>query len=207
MTIRVLIADDHSVVRAGVKALLEAEPDLEVVGETADASTTLSETARTLPDVVVLDLDMPGATGTSVVERLHDDVPSSRIVVLSMHATPGHVREACRRGASGYVAKDCADTDLIDAIRVVSGGRTYVNAALGARLAQDRDPLSARESEVARLLAHGYTNTEIAERLGISVRTTEAHRAHAMAKLGLATRAELVRYALAQGILGSEPGA
>ena len=205
MTTRVLVADDHSVVRAGVKALIETEPDLQVVGEAADLPAALAETARTRPDVVVLDLDMPGATGTTAVESLHEACPWARIVVLSMHATPRHVREACRHGADGYVSKDCADIDLVDAIRAVAEGRTYVLAALGARLAQDAERLTARESEVAMFLAHGYTNVEIAARLGISVRTTEAHRSHAMRKLGLTTRAELVRYALDQGILGSDP--
>lgn len=202
MTTRVIVADDHSVVRAGLKALIDAEPDLCVVGEAADAEGAVSEAVRAAPEIVVLDLDMPGAHGASVVEGIHREVPSAGIVMLSMHASPRHVREALRHGARGYVPKHCADTDLLDAVRVVARGGTYVHSAISARLAVDEgDPLSPREKEVVALLAHGHTNAEIADRLGISVRTIEAHRAHAMSKLGRSTRAELVAYALEQGIL------
>lgn len=201
MTVRVVVADDHSVVRAGLRALIDSEPDLEVVAEAVDAGSALAETVRTAPDIVVLDLDMPGATGSSVIKDIGRLLPSAGIVVLSMHATPRHVRDALRHGARGYVPKHCADTDLLDAVRAVAGGATYVHSILSARLAMEEDPLSPREREVVSLLAHGHTNAEIAERLGISVRTSEAHRAHAMAKLGLGSRAELVAYALEQGIL------
>lgn len=205
MTVRVLIADDHSVVRAGLRVLIEAEPDLHVAGEATDAESTVSEVQRVAPDVVVLDLDMPGATGSSVVEAIGRELPSAGTVVLSMHASPGHVRDACRHGARGYVPKHCADTDLLDAIRAVARGGTYIHSVISARLASDAgDSLSPREREVVALLARGHTNAEIGARLGISVRTIEAHRSHAMQKLGHTTRAELVAYALEQGLLSGD---
>lgn len=213
MTIRVVIADDHPVVRSGVKAMLDAEPDIEVVAEAADASRALFETLQEKPDVVVLDLTMPGAEGTSVIEKLRQTVPTTRIVVLSMHDTARHVRDAHAAGASGYVPKEAADADLVTAVRQVARGEHYVHPTLGARLAFaqveeqrliESDPLSEREREVLALLARGHTNQEVAKKLFISVRTAETHRAHIMRKLGLETRAELVAYALDRGLLESE---
>lgn len=213
MSIRVLIADDHPVVRSGVKSLLDAEDDIEVVSEAGDATRAVFESIETKPDVIVLDLTMPGVEGMSLVEKLRQTVPASRIVVLSMHDSPRHVRDAHAAGASGYVPKEAADADLVTAVRQVARGEQYVHPTLGAKLAFDQaeeqrkaalDPLSAREREVLGLLARGFTNQEVAKKLFISVRTAETHRAHIMRKLRLSTRAELVRYALDNGLLESE---
>ncbi|MFN0155968.1 MAG: response regulator [Gaiella sp.] len=213
MSIRVLIADDHPVVRSGVKSLLDAEDDIEVVAEAGDATRAVFESIETKPDVIVLDLTMPGVEGMSLVEKLRQTVPASRIVVLSMHDSPRHVRDAHAAGASGYVPKEAADADLVTAVRQVARGEQYVHPTLGAKLAFDQaeeqrkaalDPLSAREREVLGLLARGFTNQEVAKKLFISVRTAETHRAHIMRKLRLSTRAELVRYALDNGLLESE---
>jgi two-component system, NarL family, response regulator NreC len=210
MTIRVVIADDHPVVRNGVKALLDAEADIDVVGEAGDATRAVFETIEQKPDVIVLDLTMPGVEGMSLVEKLRQTAPGSRIVVLSMHDSARHVRDAHAAGASGYVPKEAADADLVAAVRLVARGEQYVHPTLGAKLAVDQieerrradaDPLSAREREVLGLLARGHTNQEVAKRLFISVRTAETHRAHIMRKLRLETRAELVRYAMDNGLL------
>jgi two-component system, NarL family, response regulator NreC len=212
MTIRVVVADDHPVVRAGVKAMLDAEPDIEVVAEADDATRVLFETLETKPDIVVLDLTMPGADGMSVIEKLHQTIPSARIVVLSMHDDARSVRDAHAAGASGYVPKEAADTDLVTAVRQVAKGEQYIHPTLGAKLAfaqveerrlLENDPLSGREREVLVLLARGHTNQEVAKQLFISVRTAETHRAHIMRKLGLETRADLVAYALTHGLLES----
>ena len=202
--------DDHAVVRSGLRLVLEAEDDLEPVGEAGSAREAIFEARSTKPDVILLDVVMPGESGIEAVPKLLHEAPAAKVLMLSMQDDPSYVREAFAAGAHGYVLKEAADAEVVAAIRDVAGGGNYVHPALGARLvaadaaaraAAAADPLSAREHEVLRLLALGHTNQEIASKLFISVRTSETHRAHIMRKLGLSTRAALVRYALEQGLL------
>jgi DNA-binding NarL/FixJ family response regulator len=202
--------DDHAVVRAGLKLLVDGQTDLETVGEAGTARDAIFESRSLKPDIVLLDVVMPDQNGIEIVPQLLKETPESKVLVLSMQDEPRYVREAFEAGASGYVLKEAADSELVAAIREVAGGGRYVHPELGARLvaaeseerkrAED-DPLSDREREVLRLLALGHTNQEIAKQLYISVRTAETHRAHIMQKLRLQSRAELVRYALDQGLL------
>ncbi|HEV8248536.1 MAG TPA: response regulator transcription factor [Gaiellaceae bacterium] len=208
--IRVLVVDDHAVVRSGLRLLLEAQDDIEVVGEAENARRAVFETIQGKPDVVLMDVVMPDQSGIEAIKPVLEAAPKAKVLVLSMQDDPSYVREAFAAGASGYVLKEAADTELVDAVRHVADGGNYVHPTLGARLiaaeAEERrraqeDPLSDREREILRLLALGHTNQEIAKMLYISVRTAEAHRAHIMRKLSLSTRAELVRYALREGLL------
>ena len=210
MSVRVLIVDDHAVVRAGLRLLLEAEEDLEPVGEAGSGREAVFQARALKPDVILLDVVMPDQGGLEVLPTLLHERPEAKVLVLSMQDDPPYVRQAFASGASGYVLKDAADTEVVAAIREVARGGRYVHPELGARLIAaeadearraEADPLSEREREVLRLLALGHTNQEIAKQLFISVRTAETHRAHIMRKLGLQTRAELVRYALAEGLL------
>jgi two-component system response regulator NreC len=209
--IRVLVVDDHAVVRTGLKLLLAAEADLEVVGEAGNAREAVFEVRAHKPDVVLLDVVMPGESGIEALPKLLDESPETKVLVLSMQDDPNYVREAFAVGASGYVLKEAVDAEVVEAIRQVAAGGSYVHPVLGARMvaaeaqaraAADADPLSGREREVLKLLALGHTNQEIAKQLYISVRTAETHRAHIMRKLRLDTRAELVRYAIEHGLLG-----
>jgi two-component system response regulator NreC len=211
---RILIVDDHAVVRAGLAMLVNAEEDLEVVGEAGSASEAIFEARSTKPDVVLMDVMMPDQSGIEVVPQLLHELPEAKVLVLSMQDDPRYIREAFAAGASGYILKEAADTDVVEAVRQVADGGQYLHPALGARLIESEarrrqeeaaDPLSEREREVLRMLALGHTNQEIAKSLFISVRTAESHRAHIMQKLRLTTRAELVRYALAHGLLEAEP--
>jgi two-component system response regulator NreC len=215
VSIRVLIVDDHAVVRSGLRRVLEAEGDIEVVGEAGDMRTAVFETRGQKPDVVLMDLVMPGGSGIEATVLVLKEAPDAKVLVLSMQDDPRYVREAFEAGASGYVLKEAADAEVVEAIREVAGGGRYVHPALGARLVEadaeeraraDADPLSDREREVLRLLALGHTNQEIAKMLYLSVRTVETHRAHIMQKLRLTTRAELVRYAIDTGLLEEDPG-
>jgi len=210
VSIRVLVVDDHAVVRTGLRRVLDAEPDIETVGEAPNAERAVFEAIEHKPDVVLMDVVMPGKSGIEIIPTLQQSVPQAKVLVLSMQDDPRYLREAFEAGASGYVLKEAADTEVVDAVRAVAAGERYVHPALGARLVQaeaeerrrsEEDPLSEREREVLRLLALGHTNQEIAKMLYISVRTAETHRAHIMQKLGLSSRAELVRYALAEGLL------
>ena len=210
MTIRVLVVDDHAVVRAGLRRVLDAEPDIETVGEAPNAERAVFEAVEHEPDVVLMDVVMPGKSGIEALPGLLQAVPQVKVLFLSMQDDPRYLREAFDAGASGYVLKEAADTEVVAAVRSVAAGERYVHPALGARLVAaeveerrraDEDPLSDREREVLRLLALGHTNQEIAKLLYISVRTAETHRAHIMQKLRLSSRAELVRYALAEGLL------
>jgi DNA-binding NarL/FixJ family response regulator len=210
VSIRVLIVDDHAVVRAGLALLLNAEKDLEAVGEAGSAREAVFEARTTKPDIVLMDVMMPNQSGIDVVPQLLHEHPEAKVLVLSMQDDPRYVREAFEAGASGYVLKEAADAELVAAIRDVAAGGQYVHPELGARLVvaetaerrrAEEDPLSEREREVLRLLALGHTNQEIAKELYISVRTAETHRAHIMQKLRLSSRAELVRYALSEGLL------
>ena len=210
MSIRVLIVDDHAVVRSGLRLVLEREDDLEVVGDAGTADEGVRVARLEKPDVVLLDVVMPGRSGIDAASDMIEASGGAKLLVLSMQDDPRYVREAFAVGASGYLLKEAADVDVVQAIREVAAGNRYVHPALGARLAQSEvdaakksadDPLSEREREVLRLLALGHTNQEIAKELFNSVRTAETHRAHIMRKLGIATRADLVRYALANGYL------
>jgi two-component system response regulator NreC len=209
-SIRVLIVDDHSVVRSGLHLLLDSDDGIEVVGEAGDVRTAVFEAREKKPDVVLMDVVMPEQSGIEGIPLVLKEAPEAKVLVLSMQDDPGYVREAFGAGASGYVLKEAVDAEVVAAVHEVAGGGRYLHPALGARLvtadaeAQARevaDPLSEREREVMRLLALGHTNQEIAKMLFISVRTAETHRAHIMQKLRLTTRAELVRYAIDQGLL------
>ena len=210
MSVRVVVVDDHAVVRAGLRRVLDAADEIETVGEAGDVREAVFEVRAQKPDVVLLDIVMPGESGVDALPKLLHEAPETKVLVLSMQDDPRYVREAFANGASGYVLKEAADEEVVQAVREVAQGRRYVHPALGARLAAaeaeaeaqaEADPLSEREREVLRLLALGHTNQEIAKMLYISVRTAETHRAHIMQKLRLSTRAELVRHALAQGLL------
>ncbi len=207
---RILIVDDHAVVRTGLRLLLDAEDGLETIAEAGSARDAVFEARKHKPDVILMDVVLPDRSGIEATPDVLNEAPDAKVLVLSMEDDPSYVREAFAAGASGYVLKEAADTELVTALRQVATGERYVHPALGARIAAadaeaaaraDADPLSDREREVLRLLALGHTNQEIAKMLFISVRTAETHRAHIMQKLRLTTRAELVRYALAQGLL------
>ena len=213
--ITIVLADDHQVVRAGLRMLLQAEDEFEVVAEAGDVATTERRVAAYHPRVLILDLNMPGGssapghphdmTGVSslpAIPRLREAAPETQIVVLTMQNDPAFAREALRAGAIGYVLKEAAGSELVQAVRLAADGRTYLSPELGARLAAEPqstqgppDDLSARELEVLRLIALGYTNSEIASRLYLSVRTVESHRAHIQQKTGRTSRAALVAYA------------
>ena len=208
--IRILLVDDHAVVRSGLRLLLEQEDDLECVGEAGSAEEAVREARRLQPDVILLDVVMPDRSGIDAAPELRNAAPDARVLMLSMQDDPSYVREAFAAGASGYVLKEAADSEVVAAVREVAADGRYVHPALGARLVAaeaeanaraEADPLSEREREVLRLLALGHTNQEIAKMLYISVRTAETHRAHIMQKLRLTTRAELVRHALQAGLL------
>jgi len=208
--IRVLIVDDHAVVRTGIKLMLAAEPDIEPVAEAGTRREAIFAARSAKPDVILLDVVMPDGSGLESIPQLLHEQPEAKVLVLSMQDDPRYVREAFAAGASGYVLKEAADVEVVGAVREVARGGRYVHPELGARLIEaeaeaarraEEDPLSSREREVLRLLAYGHTNQEIAKQLFISVRTAETHRAHIMQKLRITTRAELVRYAITQGLL------
>jgi two-component system, NarL family, response regulator NreC len=206
--LRIAIADDHAVVRDGLHMLLDDEADFEVVAEADDVDTAKRAVRGHRPDVLVLDLNMPGDPSLPAIPDIAALAPDMSIVVLTMQDEPAFAREALAFGARGYVLKHSAGTELVEAIRTAVGGGTYLNPALGARLAaelNDGQPggLSEREAEVLTLIALGHTNVEIAAKLFLSVRTIETHRAHIQNKLRLSSRAELVRYAIDQGLLAS----
>lgn len=211
--LRVIIADDHAVVRQGIRGVLEEVDGLSVVAEAADGEEALALTREHEPDVVVLDVTMPGKTGLEVARELRDSGSEARVLVLSMHDDPAYVLEAVRSGADGYVLKDVAPSELRAAVTAVHEGREYFSArvthqlSLGLRkeIEQEQrrsrlDSLTAREVEVLRLVAQGMTNREIAEALGISPRTVETHRERVMAKLRIRTVAGLTRFVVEQGL-------
>jgi DNA-binding NarL/FixJ family response regulator len=210
--IRVLLADDHAVLRAGLRMLINSQPDMELVGEAADCGEALAKARRLKADVLTLDLTMPGGSGIKAIERLRHESPQTRVLVLTMHDDAAYLRAALAAGAAGYVVKTAADTQLLSAIRAVHLGRIVVEvnlpaggpppaAAPGPAHPAGFASLSPREREVFTLLTQGHTNQEIANQLFLSVKTIETHRAHIADKLGLRTRAELVRYALDMGLL------
>jgi DNA-binding NarL/FixJ family response regulator len=221
--IRVLIADDHAVLRAGLRMLIGAQPDMDVVGEAGDGREAVRVALETGPDVVTMDLKMPGTGGIKAVERLSRECPRSRVLVLTMHDDPAYLRAALAAGCAGYVLKAAAHTELIAAIRDVSAGRTFVDPHLAGDLLQSlagperasppEDPerpegrLSQRERAVLALLAQGHTNRVIADRLFLSVKTVETYRSRIAVKLGLKSRADFVRFALEIGLLNADGGA
>jgi DNA-binding NarL/FixJ family response regulator len=205
--IGVLIVDDHELLRAAMRSRLQQEPDISVVGEAATAEQGLRTTRTRKPDVILLDLLLPRTSGFEIIPDLVRQAPIPRVLVVSSQASPSWVRRALSAGASGYLPKRASDRDLVTAIRRIAGGDGYVDPDLGAKLVVDNAlpalaALSDRERDVLHLLALGYTNQEIGDRLFISVRTVDTHRAHIMLKLGLRTRAELVMFALANGVIG-----
>jgi two-component system, NarL family, response regulator NreC len=213
MTIRVVVVDDHAVVRSGLRHILDSAEGIEVVGEAGDSQNAIFETRAQKPDVILMDIVMPGKSGIETISDLLKDAPEAKVLILSMEDDPHYVREAFAAGASGYILKEAADSDLVTAVREIAAGGSYVHPSLGARMVSadaeerkraDADPLSDRERDVLRMLALGHTNQEIAGALYISVRTAETHRAHIMQKLRLQTRAQLVRYALSQGLMDGE---
>ncbi len=198
----VVIADDHAVVRKGLRMLVDAEPELHVVAEAGTVPDALRMARAHRPDVLILDLNMPGGSSLEAIPEIREQLPATAIVVLTMQDSPAFARSALRAGAAGYVLKEAAEEELLGAIRLARDGGTYLNPRLGAQLAADPAPsgppddLSERELEVLRLITLGHTNAEIAERLFLSVRTVESHRAHIQHKTRRGSRAELVRYAL-----------
>jgi len=216
-SIRVLIADDHAVLRAGLRMLLSAQPDMEVVGEAADGDEAVRKVLETRPDIALIDITMPVTGGVKAIERIRQQCPETRVLVLTMHEVPAYLRSALAAGASGYVVKSAAGSELLSAIRGVHRGRTVLDPALAAVVVQGAlgkrtvgsqaggpgNLLSPREREVLDLVAQGYTNQKIADRLGLSVKTVETYRSRLVEKLGLRSRADLVRYALDSGLFGS----
>jgi two-component system response regulator NreC len=207
-TIGIVLADDHEVVRTGLRLLLDGESDLEVVAEAGDVESAMRFVRGHRPAVLVLDLNMPGGSSLAAIPRLREQAPDTAVVVLTMQNDPAFAREAMRSGAVGYVLKQAAGTELVEAVRLAAQGDRYLNPRLGARVAAEPpepagppDDLTAREVEILRLIALGHTNTEIASRLYLSVRTVETHRAHIQQKTGRSTRADLVRYALDHGLV------
>jgi two-component system response regulator NreC len=203
----IVIADDHAVMRSGLRMLLEAEDDLEVLAEAGDVEETIRKLKGFKPDILLLDLHMPGGPSLKAMPEMHEASPDTGVVVLTMQNSPAFVREALRSGALGYVTKEAADTDVVEAVRLAASGQSYLQPGLGARLATEPedegqpDGLSDREAEVLGLIALGHTNAEIAAKLYLSVRTVESHRSHVQQKLRLTTRSQLVHYALQHGLV------
>lgn len=214
---RILLADDHAVLRAGLRLLLNSQADWEVIGEAASGieALTLAETLQ--PDLILLDLSMPGLGGLDVLPVLRHRAPNTRVLILTMHDDPQYLRQALKSGAAGYVLKKATDTELLSAVQAVLRGEVYVHPSMTRVLLEDLlpqtydgnesdlwDTLSEREQEVLRQVALGYTGTEIADKLSLSVKTVETYRARGMEKLGLINRAALVRFALRRGLISAE---
>jgi two-component system response regulator NreC len=204
--ITVVLADDHAVVRSALRMLLEGESGIEVVAEAGDAESAIRYVSGHRPAVVILDINMPGGSGLAAIPQIREQSPETQIVMLTMQDETSSARQALQAGVLGYILKEAASDELVKAVRLAAEGKTYLQPELGARLAAEpeatsSDDLSGRELEVLKLIALGHTNNEIAERLFLSVRTVESHRAHIQQKLGLTSRSELVRYALDRGLL------
>jgi two-component system response regulator NreC len=211
--IRIVLADDHAVVRSGLRMLLDSESGLQVVAEASNIEDARRYVRGHHPSVLVLDLNMPGGSSLQAIPAIRQESPGTQIVVLTMQQEPAFAREALGAGALGYVLKEAADDELVQAVRRAAVGERYLNPKLGARIASEPAPgppddLSQREVDVLRLIALGHTNAEIGEQLYLSVRTVETHRSHIQQKLRLSTRAELVGYALERGLIGAggDPG-
>jgi DNA-binding NarL/FixJ family response regulator len=208
--IRVLIADDHGIVRSGLRMLIDRQSDMEVVAEAGDGVAALESSQAVQPDVAVLDVSMPRMTGLQAAREIRSHVPGTRVLLLSMHDDERYFLEGLASGASGYVLKRAADTDLIGAVRTVAGGRTFLSSDAQRELmdewveggrAEPDDPLTPRELEVVKLIAEAYTNRQIAETLKVSEKTVESHRANVLSKLEMRDRVELVRYAIRRGLV------
>jgi two-component system response regulator NreC len=212
--IRVLLADDHTILRAGLRMMLDAQPDIEVVGEASDGRQALAEAQRLQPDVVLMDITMPEMNGIEATRQVKRALDSTRVLILTMHENEEYLFQVLRAGASGYILKEAASTELISAIRIVWAGRFYMSPSAQSmmvgdylqrvRSGEERDSYSAlteREREILKLVAEGHTNNQIAERLFISPKTVDTHRTHIMDKLNLHSRAELVKYAMRRGLL------
>lgn len=216
-TIRIVIADDHAILRAGLRSLLNVQPDMEVVAEATDGNEAVERAAETQPDVLLLDLSMPKAGGLSAIKRVREVAPDTRILVLTMHDDQAYLRSVLEAGGAGYLVKRAADTELLAAIRAVHEGGSYIDVSLGsaelkrvygARSGADEadEPppvsvLSERERQVLELVAMGHTHKEIAQTLSVSIKTVETYRLRLTEKLGLRSRAELVRYAINLGLM------
>ncbi|MCU0485578.1 MAG: response regulator transcription factor [Anaerolineales bacterium] len=205
MTIRILIADDHGLIRAGLRALLQSAANVEVVGEAEDGISVLSRVAELKPDIVLMDVSMPGMSGIDATQKVREISPGTRVLALTVHEDEGMLRKMIRAGAHGYIIKRAVESDLLQAIKVVSQGYIYVHPSLTGALVQDLSPhqraseapqavLTAREMDVLRLLARGYTNRQIAKELNLSARTIEGYRANLVSKLGMKSRVELMNY-------------
>ena len=212
--IRVVLADDHTILRAGVRMMLNAQPDIEVVGEASDGRQAIAEAQRLQPDVILMDITMPDLNGIEATRQVKRLLPDVRVLVLTMHENEEYLFQMLRAGASGYMLKEAADTELISAIRIVNNGSFYLSPSaqsmmvgdylLRVRTGEERDSyseLTEREREILKLVADGLTNNQIAERLIISPKTVDTHRTHIMDKLNLHNRAELVKYAMRRGLL------
>lgn len=213
--IKVFIADDHGILRGGLRALIGAQPDMEVVGEAVDGPGAESGIKETEPDVALMDISMPGGGGLAAIAAVKSVRPKTKILVLTVHDEPGYVRAAADAGAIGYVVKSAVDTELLAAIRAVAQGRTFMDASVGLGLGQQSmliasagtargassAQLSEREREVMGRVAEGYTNSQIAEELRLGIKSIETYRSRVMEKLGLTSRADLVRFALECGVL------
>ena len=207
--IRVVIVDDHAVLRAGLRTLLDLQPDMEVVGEAAEGLEAVERVKRLEPDVVLMDISLPGMEGLEVAKKLKKTHPDVKVIILTMHEDRRYLYSALKAGASGYVVKRAADTELIDAIRAAYRGDVFLHPSMAKIVAEDyveqagtEKGLSDREREVLRLIAEGRTYKEMAKLLAVSVKTIETYRERIKEKLGLHTRAELVRYALEKGLVG-----
>jgi two-component system, NarL family, response regulator NreC len=212
--IRVLLADDHTILRAGVRMMLNAQPDIEVVGEASDGRHAIAEAQRLQPDVILMDITMPDLNGIEATRQVKRLLPEIKVLVLTMHENEEYLFQVLRAGASGYMLKEAADTELISAIRIITNGSFYLSSSAQSmmvgdylqrvRSGEERDSyseLTEREREILKHVAEGYTNNQIAERLFISPKTVDTHRTHIMDKLNLHSRAELVKYAMRRGLL------
>lgn len=212
--IRVLIADDHTIVREGIRMILTSQPDIEVVGEAANGQEAIDLTRKLRPDVVVMDISMPGVSGIHATKTIKAEMPEVNVLALTMHEDETYVFQLLKAGASGYVLKRGAASDLVNAVRAASKGEAFLYPSVAKAVVQDYlqrveageererwDGLTQREREILKLIAEGYTNQEIAQKLYISVKTVQTHRAHILEKLGLHDRTELVRYAIRKGLI------
>lgn len=211
MPIRILIADDHGLIRAGLHALLDVNPDFSVVGEAEDGLVVLRKTAELQPDIVLMDIHMPGLSGIEATRRIKEISPKTRVLALTVHEDEGMLREMIRAGAYGYIIKRAVESELIQAIQVVSQGYMYIHPSLTGSLVRGLSPhatpdtpgseeLTPREKDVLLLLARGHTNRQIAERLNLSPRTIEGHRSSLVSKLGINSRVELMEYVEKHGL-------